>query len=161
MRTYTLPGITRAHPSPEGLICRRYPKSPHLSIRQSRTLVLSPSNSSYPLSLLSQKCTYGNKCKYYHPERGNQPQKSVTEKLAEHAQRSLQGRRGLADGSPGKQTRPVLSARYGPSDLSRMRPIVHVMAAVFPLLGRNPDSVVVAGYRLAALRAGVRIRAVF
>ncbi|KAF0297129.1 putative ribonuclease ZC3H12B [Amphibalanus amphitrite] len=48
-----------------------------------------------------KKCTYGNKCKYYHPERGNQPQKSVTEKLAEHAQRSLQGRRGLGDGLSG------------------------------------------------------------
>jgi len=46
-----------------------------------------------------KKCTYGNKCKYYHPERGNQPQKSVTEKLAEHAQRSLQGRRALGDGA--------------------------------------------------------------
>ncbi|XP_037079197.1 uncharacterized protein LOC119100192 [Pollicipes pollicipes] len=48
-----------------------------------------------------KKCTYGNKCKYYHPERGNQPQKSVTEKLAEHAQRSLQVRRGLGDGAAG------------------------------------------------------------
>ena len=32
-----------------------------------------------------RKCTYGNKCKYYHPERGSQPQKSVTEQLAEQA----------------------------------------------------------------------------
>jgi hypothetical protein len=31
----------------------------------------------------SKKCTYGNKCKYYHPERRNIPQKSVTDKLAE------------------------------------------------------------------------------
>lgn len=32
-----------------------------------------------------KKCTYGNKCKYYHPERGNLPHKSVTERLAEQA----------------------------------------------------------------------------
>ena len=32
-----------------------------------------------------KKCTYGNKCKFYHPERGSQPQRTVTEKLAEQA----------------------------------------------------------------------------
>lgn len=37
-----------------------------------------------------KKCTYGNKCKYYHPERGNLPQKSVTERLAEQARLQLQ-----------------------------------------------------------------------
>ena len=37
-----------------------------------------------------KKCTYGNKCKYYHPERGNQPQKSVTERLAEQAKIQIQ-----------------------------------------------------------------------
>lgn len=36
-----------------------------------------------------KKCTYGNKCKYYHPERGNAPQKTITERLAEQAQRQL------------------------------------------------------------------------
>lgn len=36
-----------------------------------------------------KKCTYGNKCKYYHPERGNLPQKTITERLAENAQRQL------------------------------------------------------------------------
>ncbi|XP_015783320.1 myosin-G heavy chain-like isoform X2 [Tetranychus urticae] len=36
-----------------------------------------------------KKCTYGNKCKYYHPERGNQPQKTVTERLLEQAQLQL------------------------------------------------------------------------
>ncbi|VVC30976.1 Hypothetical protein CINCED_3A018629 [Cinara cedri] len=40
-----------------------------------------------------KKCTYGNKCKFSHPERGQQPVKSVTERLIEHAQRqSLAGR---------------------------------------------------------------------
>lgn len=32
-----------------------------------------------------KKCTYGNKCKYFHPERGNVPQKTVSERLAEQA----------------------------------------------------------------------------
>ncbi|RLU20210.1 hypothetical protein DMN91_006817 [Ooceraea biroi] len=39
-----------------------------------------------------QKCTYGNKCKFRHPERGPHPHKSVTERLVEHAQRHLQAR---------------------------------------------------------------------
>ncbi|WAR08488.1 ZC12C-like protein [Mya arenaria] len=33
----------------------------------------------------SKKCTYGNKCKYYHPERRTQPHKLISEKLAEQA----------------------------------------------------------------------------
>lgn len=32
-----------------------------------------------------KKCTYGNKCKFYHPERGSQPQKSVAERLSDFA----------------------------------------------------------------------------
>ncbi|XP_050082848.1 endoribonuclease ZC3H12A isoform X2 [Anopheles aquasalis] len=42
-----------------------------------------------------KKCTYGNKCKFYHPERGSQPHKSVTERLSEYAARHLQARSGL------------------------------------------------------------------
>ncbi|XP_021380005.1 uncharacterized protein LOC110467272 isoform X2 [Mizuhopecten yessoensis] len=38
----------------------------------------------------SKKCTYGNKCKFYHPERGNLPQKSVTERLAEQTKQKIQ-----------------------------------------------------------------------
>ena len=41
---------------------------------------------------MTQKCTYGNKCKFRHPERGTHPHKSVTERLVEHAQRHLQAR---------------------------------------------------------------------
>ena len=37
----------------------------------------------------AKKCTYGNKCKYYHPERGNVPQKTITERLAEQAHKHL------------------------------------------------------------------------
>ncbi|XP_075218561.1 zinc finger CCCH-type containing protein regnase 1 isoform X2 [Lycorma delicatula] len=40
----------------------------------------------------AKKCTYGNKCKFHHPERGPLPHKSVTERLVEHAQRQLQAR---------------------------------------------------------------------
>lgn len=32
-----------------------------------------------------KKCTYGNKCKFYHPERGSQPHKSVAERLSDFA----------------------------------------------------------------------------
>jgi len=39
-----------------------------------------------------KKCTYGNKCKYNHPERGLGPQKSVTERLVENAQKQLLAR---------------------------------------------------------------------
>lgn len=39
-----------------------------------------------------KKCTYGNKCKFFHPERGSQPHKSVTEKLSDFANYHLQAR---------------------------------------------------------------------
>lgn len=39
-----------------------------------------------------KKCTYGNKCKYNHPERGLGPQKSVTERLVENAQKQMLAR---------------------------------------------------------------------
>ncbi len=43
-----------------------------------------------PTCPYAKKCTYGNKCKFYHPERGSQPHKSVTEKLAEVAKVKIQ-----------------------------------------------------------------------
>ena len=60
-----------------------------------------------------KKCTYGNKCKFYHAERGNQPQKSVTDKLKENSTQKINEikARGLGgdktaessrDSSPGK-----------------------------------------------------------
>jgi ribonuclease ZC3H12 len=36
-----------------------------------------------------KKCTYGNKCKFFHAERGNQPQKSVTDKIKEHSSQKI------------------------------------------------------------------------
>lgn len=41
-----------------------------------------------------KKCTYGNKCKFFHPERGFQPHKSVTERLSDFANYHLQARNG-------------------------------------------------------------------
>ena len=44
----------------------------------------------------------GNKCKYFHPERGNQPQKLVCEKLAERASpklREVKARKAALEGS--------------------------------------------------------------
>ena len=52
-----------------------------------------------------KKCTYGNKCKFFHAERGNQPQKSVTDKLKEHSTQKIseiRAREHSRDTSPGK-----------------------------------------------------------
>ncbi len=51
-----------------------------------------------------KKCTYGNKCKFFHAERGNQPQKSITEKLKEHSSQMIsevRARGSSRDSSPG------------------------------------------------------------
>ncbi|XP_022646320.1 uncharacterized protein LOC111244038 isoform X2 [Varroa destructor] len=44
---------------------------------------VAPQQTVPPICPYAKKCTYGNKCKYYHPERGNMPQKSITDRLAE------------------------------------------------------------------------------
>ncbi|RWS27847.1 uncharacterized protein B4U80_00340 [Leptotrombidium deliense] len=65
-----------------------------------------------------KKCTYGNKCKYYHPERGNQPQKSVTEWLAEQARIQIQARNAFAksrESSPGEKLRATHTGSLPPS----------------------------------------------
>ncbi|CAG0879074.1 unnamed protein product [Darwinula stevensoni] len=66
-----------------------------------------------------KKCTYGNKCKFLHPERGNQPQKSVTEKLAERAQKKIQEVKARTaksrDSSPGESLKAKLSLPDYPS----------------------------------------------
>jgi len=36
-----------------------------------------------------KKCTYGNKCKYYHPDRGPQPQKSISDELKENSSKKI------------------------------------------------------------------------
>ncbi|UYV71373.1 ZC3H12C [Cordylochernes scorpioides] len=58
-----------------------------------------------PVCPYGKKCTYGNKCKYHHPERGNQPQKTITERLAEHAKQQMQEvkSRGLVTAAAGLQ----------------------------------------------------------
>ncbi|XP_015910945.2 probable ribonuclease ZC3H12B isoform X1 [Parasteatoda tepidariorum] len=80
-----------------------------------------------------KKCTYGNKCKYHHPERGNQPQKSVTERLAEQAKIPLQEvkSRGLQsrESSPGDKLKSQavqssVSAKSKKQPLSRTKSLV-------------------------------------
>jgi len=60
-----------------------------------------------------QKCTYGNKCKFRHPERGPHPHKSVTERLVEHAQRHLQAR-GPSLSLPLPSTNATVSPQHPP-----------------------------------------------
>ena len=53
-----------------------------------------------------EKCTYGNKCKFFHAERGNVPHKSVTERLKEQSSKPIQElrtRNTSRDSSPGEQ----------------------------------------------------------
>ena len=53
-----------------------------------------------------EKCTYGNKCKFFHAERGNVPHKSVTERLKEQSSKQIQEvrtRNTSRDSSPGEQ----------------------------------------------------------
>ncbi|XP_019646938.1 PREDICTED: probable ribonuclease ZC3H12C [Branchiostoma belcheri] len=56
-----------------------------------------------------KKCTYGNKCKYYHPERGNVPQKSVSEQIMEDGKnrvRALHKRASLSTSKDIKKDTP-------------------------------------------------------
>ena len=53
-----------------------------------------------------EKCTYGNKCKFFHAERGNGPHKSVTERLKEQSSKQIQEvrtRNTSRDSSPGSE----------------------------------------------------------
>uniref|UniRef100_A0A673NEI6 C3H1-type domain-containing protein n=1 Tax=Sinocyclocheilus rhinocerous TaxID=307959 RepID=A0A673NEI6_9TELE len=43
---------------------------------------------SLPPFPLGKKCTYGHKCKFYHPERGTQPQRAVADELRASAKNS-------------------------------------------------------------------------
>lgn len=44
-----------------------------------------------------KKCTYGHKCKFYHPERGSQPQRAVADELRASAKTSSVASRGLLE----------------------------------------------------------------
>lgn len=46
---------------------------------------------------LGKKCTYGHKCKFYHPERGSQPQRAVADELRASAKISSVATRGLLE----------------------------------------------------------------
>lgn len=46
---------------------------------------------------LGKKCTYGHKCKFYHPERGSQPQRAVADELRASAKISSVASKGLLE----------------------------------------------------------------
>ena len=68
-----------------------------------------------------KKCTYGNKCKYYHPERGNQPQKTVTQKLIENAKIPLQEVKARASSG-----REMSSEKVKATHTASLPPTLHV-----------------------------------
>lgn len=71
----------------------------------------------------AKKCTYGNKCKFFHPERGETPQKTVSEQLIEHAQRHLRAR------GPSLSL-PLPSIATAPTSIHR--PLCRTQSAVLP-----------------------------
>ncbi|KAL3187189.1 hypothetical protein MRX96_025917 [Rhipicephalus microplus] len=92
-----------------------------------------------------KKCTYGNKCKYYHPERGNLPQKSVTERLAEQARLQLQEVKARSviksrDSSPGGELLKTKSLPPGASEAmlpKKKMPLSRTKSSVPSLLGAD------------------------
>lgn len=46
---------------------------------------------------IGKKCTYGHKCKFYHPERGSQPQRAVADELRASAKSSSAASKGLLE----------------------------------------------------------------
>ncbi|GAU97410.1 hypothetical protein RvY_08716 [Ramazzottius varieornatus] len=64
-----------------------------------------------PTCPYGRKCTYGNKCKFAHPERGNLPQKSVTDMIGEQARMQLQEikQRQLQQHGPGEKKKLTAS----------------------------------------------------
>ncbi|XP_033740920.1 probable ribonuclease ZC3H12C isoform X2 [Pecten maximus] len=85
----------------------------------------------------SKKCTYGNKCKFYHPERGNLPQKTVTETLAEQTKQKMQDlmERGSKSGEGDKKKVPVRKQPLKPKlSLQRTQSLVPME----PLANRPP-----------------------
>ncbi|CAG2161508.1 unnamed protein product [Oppiella nova] len=86
-----------------------------------------------------KKCTYGNKCKYYHPERGNQPHKSVTERLAEQARIQIQemkARGKSRESSPGDSSKlkvcHSLPLQPSSGDMSRKKEPLSRTKSVIP-----------------------------
>ncbi|KAF7226846.1 ribonuclease ZC3H12A [Nothobranchius furzeri] len=72
-----------------------------------------------PLCPYDKKCTYGIKCKYYHPERANQSYLSLADELREKAQISLVKEDRKAKSSvrqPQSELRPAHNACLHPRD---------------------------------------------
>ncbi|KAG1661287.1 putative ribonuclease ZC3H12C [Nymphon striatum] len=59
-----------------------------------------------PICPYLKKCTFGNKCRYQHPERGNMPQKSVSEILTDQLKHQIQERKSRGNKSA---LRPTVS----------------------------------------------------
>ncbi|CAH1229663.1 ZC3H12C [Branchiostoma lanceolatum] len=82
-----------------------------------------------------KKCTYGNKCKYYHPERGNVPQKSVSEQITEdgknrvkalHKRVSLSTSKDIKKDAPRvRDTRKLGTETTSPSNLPEETPTLY------------------------------------
>lgn len=53
-----------------------------------RSYIIIPDDSTGLLFLLGKKCTYGIKCKFYHPERTSQSQRSLADELRDNARLS-------------------------------------------------------------------------
>ncbi|XP_078618073.1 uncharacterized protein LOC144885812 [Branchiostoma floridae x Branchiostoma japonicum] len=82
-----------------------------------------------------KKCTYGNKCKYYHPERGNVPQKSVSEQIMEdgknrvkalHKRASLSNVKDVKKETPRvRDSRKLGTETASPSNLTEETPTLY------------------------------------
>uniref|UniRef100_K7FEH7 Zinc finger CCCH-type containing 12C n=1 Tax=Pelodiscus sinensis TaxID=13735 RepID=K7FEH7_PELSI len=70
---------------------------------------------------IGKKCTYGHKCKYYHPERGNQPQRSVADELRAMS-RSTAAKAANEGGLVKSNSVPCSTKIDGTSDLKRAAP---------------------------------------
>ncbi|KAI7813304.1 probable ribonuclease ZC3H12B isoform X1 [Triplophysa rosa] len=68
----------------------------------------------------SKKCTYGHKCKYYHPERANQPQRSVADELRAFAK--LSAVKTMSEGALAKCGTSGASSKGDSSEAKRVAP---------------------------------------
>lgn len=83
-----------------------------------------------------KKCTYGIKCKFYHPERINQSQRSVADELRANAK--LSTTRAMSHSSPLKdEKQPILSRKSSQPDMLSMASLEQEMEQKLMLERRN------------------------